>query len=343
MAENAPGSFPDPTPIMQLSTAYWGAQVLLTANRIGLFAALGGRTLSTAAVAEASSTALRPTDLLLRACVGLGLIECSADGYRNAPAAETFLVPGKPTYLGEALRYSDDLYAVWGELEQSLRTDAPALKAEAYLGQDRDQTRHFVRGMHNRALAVGSALVRLVDLAGCTRMLDVGGGPGTYSALFVTANPGLRSVVLDLPGVVAIAEEIIDEMHVADRVVTLGGTYQDTPFPAGQDVVLISGVFHRETPETCRDLIRRGRDALVPEGLLVVSDVMTDGSGVAPSFATLFGLNMLLTARHGGVHPDAAVVTWLREAGFADIQVKAFPPPLPHRVVIGRARAIRSV
>jgi len=165
----------------------------------------------------------------------------------------------------------------------------------------------------------------------------VGGGPGTYSALFVARHPGLRSVVLDLPDVVAIAAEIIGEMGVSDRVETLGGSYFDTPFPVGQDVVLISGVFHRETPDTCRDLIRRGREALVPGGLLVVSDVMTDASGVAPPFATLFGLNMLLTAPHGGVHRDADVAEWIRAAGLSDVQVKPFPPPMPHRVVTGLA------
>ena len=335
MSERVPGDLPNPAPIMQLSTAYWGAQVLLTANRIGLFQVLSSGPMEPATAAAALGTAERPTDLLLRACVGLGLLEATAEGYRNTPAAETFLVPGKATYLGDALRYSDDLYATWGRLEHSLRKDAPALPAEVYLGRDPAQTRHFVRGMHNRALAVGRALVGLVDLAGRRRMLDVGGGPGTYSALFAARDPQLRSVVLDLPDVVAIAEEILTEMGAAGQVRTLGGSYYETPFPGGQDVVLISGVFHRETAETCRDLIRRGRDALVPGGLLVVSDVMTDASGVSPPFATLFGLNMLLTAPHGGVHRDADVAAWMGEAGLEGIHTRPFPPPMPHRVVLG--------
>jgi predicted O-methyltransferase YrrM len=335
MSEKEAPTMADPSAIMQLSTAYWGAQVLLTANRIGLFAALGGRALDATSAAAALGTAVRPTDLLLRACVGLGLLEQAEGGYRNAPAAETFLVPGKPTYLGEALRYSDDLYATWGRLEDSLRDDGPALPAEVYLGQNAEQTRHFVRGMHNRALAVGRALVGLVDLGGRRRMLDVGGGPGTYSALFSRRCPDLKSVVLDLPGVVAIAAEILDEMGARDRVDTLAGSYHDTPFPGDQEVVLISGVFHRETAETCRGLIRRGCDALVPGGLLVISDVMTDASGVAPPFATLFGLNMLLTAPHGGVHRDTEVAQWMRDAGLRDVEIRSFPPPMPHRAVLG--------
>jgi predicted O-methyltransferase YrrM len=335
MPERKMQAKPDPSSIMQLSTAYWGSQVLLTANRIGLFGALAGRAADAVAVADMLGIARRPTDLLLRACAGLGLLAEGPDGYRNAPMAELFLVPGKPTYLGEALRYSDDLYATWARLEQSLRQDAPALDAELYLGGDEDQTRHFVRGMHNRALAVGRALIGLVDLEGRRRLLDVGGGPGTYSALLVRRYPKLHATVLDLPDVVAMAQEILAEMEATDRVATMAGSYYDAAFPDEQDVVLMSGIFHRESAATCRELIRRAYEALVPAGLLIVSDVLTDPSGIAPPFATLFGLNMLLTAPHGGVHRDADVIAWMEAAGLGEATVKPFPPPMPHRVVLG--------
>ena len=76
---------------------------------------------------------------------------------------------------------------------------------------------------------------------------------------------------------------------------------------------------------------------LEPGGLLVVGDVFTDAGGCSPPFAALFGLNMLLTAPDGGVHADADVAQWMLDAGFATTDIRAFPPPLPHRVVIGTA------
>jgi len=202
----------DPSMIMQLATAYWGSQTLLTANRIGLFGALRDKAMTPAEAASALGTAERPTKLLLQACAALGLLEPEGKGFRYAAVADRFLVPGRSTYLGDALRYSDDLYETWGRLEVSLRGDTPAMAEETYLGRDPAHTRHFVRGMHNRALAVGQALAGMVDLGGRKRMLDVGGGPGTYSALFALRNPGLHCTVLDLPDVVEIAREIIAEM-----------------------------------------------------------------------------------------------------------------------------------
>jgi SAM-dependent methyltransferase len=237
--------------------------------------------------------------------------------------------------MGDALRYSDDLYATWRRLEVSLREDAPAIAAEEYLGGDPDRTRHFVRGMHNRALAVGQALTGMVNLAGHRRMLDVGGGPGTYSALFALRSPDLHSTVLDLPAVVAIAREILSEMGVGDRVAVLAGDYRVTPFPGRNDLVLVSGVLHRETADGAEDLVRRAVQALALGGRLVVSDVLTDATGTAPAFAPLFGLNMLLTAPDGGVHRDVEVERWMAQAGLVEIETRTFPPPLPHRVVAG--------
>ena len=336
MSDSTPaGGRPDPRPIMALSTAYWSSQTLLTANRIGLFALLAEGPLGAAAVSQRLGTAPRHTDLFLRACVGLGLVEQDTQGYRNAPSAETFLVPGRPTYLGDALRYSDDLYGAWGQLEASLRTGVPALAPESYLGRDQDQTRHFVRGMHNRALAIGTGLLSLVDLTGRACLLDLGGGPGTYSALLARRYPGLHATVLDLPEVVAIAREIVAEMGVGERVDTLAGDYKETAFPGGQDAVLISGVFHRETESMCRSLIVRAAAALRPGGVLMVGDVFTDGTGVLPPFATLFGVNMMLTAADGGVHCANDVAGWMADAGLIDITIKPFPEPMPHRLVEG--------
>jgi predicted O-methyltransferase YrrM len=327
--------FVDPSPVMQLTTAYWGAQTLFTANRLDLFPIIDGGRRTVGDIAAASRTHERPLGLLLKALVALGLLHESHGEYGLTPVSEALLVPGGPGYLGNAIRYSDDLYGTWGRLEQALREDLPQLPTAEYTGDDANRTRHFVRGMHDRALGIGNTMIELVDLTGRLKMLDVGGGPGTYSALFARRYPTLHSTVLDLPGVVAIAREIIAEMGMIDRVGVLPGDFNTTAFTEGNDVVLISGVFHRESEQACRTLIDRAFACLQSGGLLVVGDVFTDAGGSGPAFATLFGLNMLLTAPAGGVHADADVARWMEDAGFGSTEILPFPPPMPHRVVLG--------
>ena len=326
---------PDPSGIMALSTAYWGSQTLLTANRLKLFDALAESALSADELAQNLELDTRATALLLNACVALGLCEKTDDRYSNSVSSAAFLTSSSPAYLGNAIRYSDDLYATWGELDQAVRNGVPPKRAESYLGEDEEQTRHFVYGMHNRAMAIGRALIGMVDLSGRKRMLDIGGGPGTYSALLTERFEGLTSDVLELEGVANIAREILRDMDASNRVTMLDGDYHVSDFGSGYDVVLMSGMFHRETTDNCRGLIERARGCLEPGGLLVINDIFADAGGAGPEFATLFGLNMMLTAPDGGVHADEDVAGWMSEAGFNEIGRASFPPPMPHRVVTG--------
>ena len=274
---------PDPSGIMALSTAYWGSQTLLTANRLKLFDALADGTLTADEIAQKLDFDPRTTALFLNACVALGLCEKEQDRYSNSLSSATFLVSTSPASLANAIHYSDDLYATWGELDQAVRSGVPPKPAASYLGEDEEQTRHFVYGMHNRAMAIGRALIGMVDLSGRKRMLDVGGGPGTYSALLTERFQGLTSDVLELKGVATIAREILHEMDASDRVTMLDGDYHVSDFGSGYDVVLMSGMFHRETADNCRALIERARDCLEPGGLLVVNDIFADGVAPDPS------------------------------------------------------------
>jgi cyclopropane fatty-acyl-phospholipid synthase-like methyltransferase len=189
--------------------------------------------------------------------------------------------------------------------------------------------------MHERALGIARALVPLLDLSGRRAMLDVGGGPGTYSVLLTERFPGLKAEVLELPGVAAVARELVAAAGASERVSLRDGDYHRSDFGTGKDVVLMSGMFHRESAATCRGLIARGAACLEPGGLLVVSDVFTDEGGTQPPFATMFGLNMMLTAPDGGVHADADVMRWMKDAGLRELRMLPLPPPMPHRVVMG--------
>src|SRR5581483_5190289 len=110
--------------------------------------------------------------------------------------ASVFLTPGSPADLSTAIRYNRDIYSAWGKLAQFVRTGAPVEAPEIHLGDDPERTRTFVMSMHGRALGIGRGVVPLLDLAGRRKLLDVGGGPGTFSVLITQAFPDVRSIVL---------------------------------------------------------------------------------------------------------------------------------------------------
>jgi cyclopropane fatty-acyl-phospholipid synthase-like methyltransferase len=187
-----------------------------------------------------------------------------------------------------------------------------------------------VLSMHGRAMGIGRGVVPLLDLIGRKRLLDVGGGPGTFSVLITQAFPELCSTVLDLPAVVAVARELIERQGASSRVSTLAGDYHTTQFPFGVDAINFFGMLHQESPDAIRSLARKAFDALEPGGIVHVMDMMTDGTHTAPQFSALFAITMALTTENGWVFSSEELRGWLEEAGFRDFEVRPLPAPLPH-------------
>jgi SAM-dependent methyltransferase len=329
-----------PDTIVAMASAFYESCVLFAASDLGVFEALARTPDQTAdSVAQARGLDPRGVRLLLDACVAVGLLTKKDDRYANTPDTAMFLVPGSPADLSGAIRYNRDVYSAWGRLPELARTGRPVEKPELHLGDDPARTRAFAMAMHGRAMGIGRAVVPLLDLANRSRLLDVGGGPGTYSTLIARTNPGIACTVLDLPGIVAVADELIAAQKIGERVRTLAGDYHTAVFPGGMDVVLFFGVLHQESPESIVALFRKAYAALNPGGAVYVLDMMTDETHTQPRFSALFAVNMALTTRHGWVFSDAELKDWLRTAGFADFACRPLHPPMPHWLASARKPA----
>jgi hypothetical protein len=329
-------SLPNPALLMRLALAYRSSMVLFAATELDLFTHLHGAGASAAELAAKCSVQPEPLRLLLEACVAEGIVTRDGNLYRNAPVTDAFLVRGKPTYGGHGLKYAEDLYPAWGQLAELVRTGRPAIDPESILGDDKAKTRAFILAMHERARGLSAVLPHGADFSGRRALLDVGGGPGTYSIALVQQTPGLRSTILDLPGVLEITREIVADNNCADRVALRPGNYLTSEFGTGFDAVLLSGMMHRESAETCRMLLRKSFAALDSGGMVVVSDVFfDDDSKTTPPFAVSFALNMMLTSRDGSAHAKTEMARWLAEVGFTSIEVRDLPPPNPHSLVVG--------
>ena len=328
-----------PDRIIGMASAFYESCVLFNASDLGIFAKLkeigpsDARTLASALKLDE-----RGARLLLDSCVAVDLLQKEGQLYDNTPESSFFLVPGSPGDLSGAIRYNRDVYPAWGRLKDFVQSGKPVENPEFHLGQDRERTRTFVLSMHYRALGMGRAVMGVLDLAGRKTLLDVGGGPGTYSMLMAEAYPSLTCTVLDLPDVVAVARELIEQQGMAGRVKTLAGSYREVAFPGGNDVVNFFGMLHQESEESIRALLRKAYGALNRDGIVNVMDMMTDSTHTRPKFSALFAVNMALTAENGWVFSDAELKEWLEETGFVDFTVKSLPPPMPHWFATVRKR-----
>jgi SAM-dependent methyltransferase len=257
------------------------------------------------------------TARLLGALVASEVLDHEGDRFANGLAAREFLLSRSP----ESMRTWVSLIGRWNQtfekLPQSVRTGQPAEIPEEHLGVSADYTRDFIIGMHDYAIGPGRELARHLDLGGRHSLLDVGGGPGTYSILLAEANPALTCTVLDLPEVVTIAKDVIAEHGLDQRVTTAWADYHTDDFPAGFDVVLVSNVLHQEDRDTCLDILRKARGALDSGGIVVIHAMFLNERGDGPLWPALHNLLMLLVYRGGRAYSVGETIDLLVEAGFA--------------------------
>lgn len=324
---------PDPTLVFDLATAFWRSSVLFTACELGIFDMLDGESVSAKDIVSKINGSGRGVSALLDSCVAIGLLEKKADHYKNTDTASMYLtVKGKESLLA-TLRLQAATVPMWLKLKDAVLSGDPVMPPSDLLGRNRELTRHFVVGMHQRALGVAKAMIEEVDLSGRKVLADIGGGPGTYSVMLVKKYPDLVARVMDLAPILEISRGLIDESGVGDRIETVAFNAREDNLVAGFDAALVSGFLHRLPPEGCVGVLKKVFNALPEGGRVIVNDLFSVGDG--PEMAVLFGLQMLLTNDTGRTHSVDDMVSYLKAAGFGNIIAKTLPPPLPHTLVMG--------
>jgi len=322
--------------IVDLASAFYGSAVLFAALDLGVFKALAeiGGSADLSALADETGASPRGLRLLLDACVAEGLLGKQEDTYFNTEAGKMALVPGGPADLSKAVRYNQDVYPAWGRLAQLARTGEPVEPPQLHLGDDPERTRRFALSMRGRALAIGRGVVPMLDFEGCTKLLDLAGGPGTYAELIAKANPQLSVVTVDVSAVSAVARECVADAGLSDRIECRAGDYHTDEYEAeAYDAVTIFGALHQESPEQICDILARANRALKPGGRIFILDMMTDRTHTAPAFSALFAVNMALTTQNGWVFSDEELKSWLVQTGFDPGDAHPVPPPMPHWVL----------
>ncbi|OGP83022.1 MAG: hypothetical protein A2Y95_04600 [Deltaproteobacteria bacterium RBG_13_65_10] len=316
--------------------AYEGARALQAAVLLGVFDRLVGRGALARDVASALGTDPRALVLLLDALVGLGLLEKRGARYTNAPDTRRFLVSTSPLSLCELIRFASNRFAEWAALPGVVRT-GKQVRPHDMFQLDPAETRAFILGMHNLAVGRGDALQlpRLVDLSRARRLVDLGGGPGTYAIHLCKANPKLRATVIDFRGSLVVAREVIGRYRMGKRITLRPGNILTDPLGGPYDAALVSNIIHGENDETNRHLFARVYDALTPGGTLIVKDHLMDRSLTSPASGAVFALTMLMYTggRCYGLHEIRA---WLHATGFHGARKRRIPGTTSVAILVAR-------
>lgn len=329
-------SQPTPAALLEIAGSYWKTCALHTGVVLDVFTPLADGGLTAEALAARLGCDARALGMLLRALAAMGLLARAGEGYVLAEAERPFLDARSPRYIGYAVRHHHRLMPSWTRLPEAVRSGR-SLRTHMSGDDDPGNREDFLMGMYNIALSVAPTLSRSIDLSGRRRLLDLGGGPGTYAVHFCLANPGMTASVFDLAGSREFAASVARRFDVADRVDFVAGDYLKDPVPGGYDVAWLSQILHAEGPEGCRTILAKAAEALVPGGLLFVHEFMLDDDTDGPEFAALFSLNMLLGTDRGQAYGQGQIRRMMEEAGVRDVRLLDFVGPNASRVLVGTA------
>lgn len=309
--------------IEELANGFVRSQVLFTALRAGIFALLDEpHTADT--IAQALGWHPRGVRMLLDGLVALELVEKKDALYRNTPIASQCLVPGASADQTHILEHKANGWATWSRLEEAVRTGAaiPREKPE----RSPEELRAFICGMGDIARLSAQAILDAVDISPYRRLLDVGAGPGTYTIAFLKHNSEMRATLFDLPEVIPIAREQVEQAKLLERVEFVPGDLTTDAFEQRYDLILISNIIHSYGSDTNCDLVRKCYEALQPGGLLIVKDFLVDSGRTGPAFSLLFALHMLLHTEAGDTYTTDEVGQWTTAAGFPSGQIVEITP-----------------
>lgn len=300
------------------------AKHLFTANEVGLFEKLAESPANLDELARRAGIPRRTMRIIVDAMVALGLVERHDDRYQNGPVAAIYLSGRTPADLRPALKYWNRLnYQRWTQFERAVRTDTAVFGEFEF---EEEEQRLYTEGVEAITAGTAQALATTYDFNQHRRLMDLGGGTGSFLTPILRQYRDLEATLYELPSVALLARRRLAGDPITARVQVREGDFFKDDLPNDHDAVLLCNVCHNFLPERNLQLLRRIRDFVPTDARLLIVDFWTDSTHTQPLTAALMAGTFLLTSR-GDVYSEDDVRCWLDETGWHGLERKSLAGP----------------
>lgn len=261
---------------------------------------------------------------LLDALTVMKMLEKEDVGYRLPTWAEYYLLPGKPTYLGDFVLE----WLAWeghGRLADAIRTGKRPVAAD-YTREE--SVGYFIPFYAVRALAPQRYLERYdarwktlqIEPREGLQVLDVACGPGIATLSLASQHPGVRVALQDWPAMLDIALEAARKLGVDQQITMLPGDMFSVDFGQEKfDIARLGFVTYFFGSDDLVKLFRRIYAALAPGGMLVVNAPLSDEGRCEREEAVLDGPWLFAVSVAGDVYSFSDYKHFLEQAGFHSV------------------------
>ena len=185
----------------------------------------------------------------------------------------------------------------------------------------------FSQGVEALTAGPAHALASTYDFSRHRRVLDVGGGTGSFLVAVVRQYPDVHGTLFELPTVTPVAQRRLAGESLPRPIEVVSGDFFTDPLPSGQDAIIVANVVHLFSPERNRELLRRLRQATDSGGRLLLVDFWTDPTHTQPLPAALLAGEFLVIAGEGDVYSEDELSEWLAETGWRRLEHRPLAGP----------------
>jgi SAM-dependent methyltransferase len=302
--------------LLALARSYWECRILLTAAELDLFTLLAPAPLSTEQIAQRLDADPRGLTILLDASTAIGLLSKQNGKYRCEPEVAALLSADTPQSILPMVLHSANQWPKWSDLTRVVREGGPSRAAGSRAPAE---LRAFIEAMDVVSGPLAASIMAAIKPASASGLLDLGGGPGTYTRAFLEAVPAASATLFDKPDVIEIAREHLGRAGLLARVTLVAGDFEQDELPTGHDLALLSAIIHQNSLEQNLALYRKVFHALLPGGRIVIRDHIMRPERTQPRRGAVFAINMLVSTTGGGTYTFDEIRGALCEAGFERI------------------------
>uniref|UniRef100_A0A8D2E0T5 Acetylserotonin O-methyltransferase like n=1 Tax=Sciurus vulgaris TaxID=55149 RepID=A0A8D2E0T5_SCIVU len=313
---------PFPAGLLDLIDGFKASKALFTACKLRLFDVLrDGAHRNATDVARQVDAAVCGTRRLLDVCVGLGLLQRTAQGYSNTELADRYLVSDGECSLHSFVVHSNDhTWPLFTRLEQAVR-EGPQQHRGASEEEAGDPTQ-VVRPMeatHGLATLTARRLASAFDLTRFPSACQLGGCTGALPWVLARESPWLKVTVFDCPEVLQQVSRLQPQGGQTAPVSLVPGDPCRDALPAA-DLYILPRLPPEWPDDRVHRLLRRVAASCRPGGGLLLAEVALD-EGQGPARCGLRHRLDLLVRTPGRDWSLGECRRLLAQHGFPDVRV----------------------
>ncbi|MHC4984961.1 MAG: methyltransferase [Planctomycetota bacterium] len=302
--------------VLALARGFQPACVLIGAAELGIFDALTDGPCSADDVAGRLNINARATAVLLDAMAAMELLAKDAGRYALSPGVAELLTRDSDRSVTSMVLHLGNCLRNWEQLSRVVRGGRRADFRSSMRGAHADQEA-FIEAMDDVCRSVAPGLVEQLGPPAFRHLLDVGGGPATWTVAFLQAAPEARATVFDLADVIPIAQRHVAAAGLTGRVEFVAGDFNRGALPHGPDLAWVSAIAHMNSRHENRRLFGRVHTALADGGRILIRDVVMDDTLTSPAEGAMFAINMLVHTHGGRSYSFNELSEDLAAAGFS--------------------------